>query len=101
MSESGLRLDKWLWHARFVRSRRLASELVAARRVRVNGQVVVKTHHVVRPGDVVTLTAPSLIRVVRVIGLGLRRGQAPDALQLYETLEAEGGRDATSVATAW
>jgi ribosome-associated heat shock protein Hsp15 len=92
VSEGGLRLDKWLWHARFVRTRRLASELVAARRVRVNGQVVVKTHQVVRPGDVVTLTAPAQIRVVRVTGLGLRCGQSSDAVLLYETLEAEGGR---------
>jgi hypothetical protein len=40
----------------------------------------------------VTLTAPSQIRVVRVTGLGLRRGQSSDAVLLYETLEAEGGR---------
>ncbi len=99
MSEGGLRLDKWLWHARFARTRRLASELVAARRVRVNGQVVVKTHQMVRPGDVVTLTAPWMIRVVRVTGLGLRRGTASEAPLLYETLEAEGSRDRVAEAT--
>ena len=47
----GLRLDKWLWHARFIRHRELAAELVAGRRVRLNEQLVTKTHQLVRPGD--------------------------------------------------
>ena len=45
-----LRLDKWLWHARFIRNRNLAEALVAARRVRLNEQIVGKTHQLVRPG---------------------------------------------------
>jgi ribosome-associated heat shock protein Hsp15 len=74
-----LRLDRWLWHARFIRSRDLAEGLVAARRVRVNEQLVGKTHQLVRPGDVITLTEPARVRVVRVRALGERRGPAVEA----------------------
>ncbi len=91
MSEGGgggesLRLDKWLWHARFARTREAAMELVAARRVRLNSQVVTKTHALVRPGDVITLTQPARVRVLKVVALGARRGQAADARELYEEL---------------
>jgi ribosome-associated heat shock protein Hsp15 len=81
-----LRLDKWLWHARFIRSRDLAEGLVARRRVRVNDQLVGKTHQLVRPGDVITLTEPAQVRVVRVRALGERRGPAVEARLLYEEL---------------
>jgi ribosome-associated heat shock protein Hsp15 len=81
-----LRLDKWLWHARFIRNRDLADGLVAARRVRVNEQLVGKTHQLVRPGDVVTLTEPERVRVVRVRALGERRGPAVEARLLYEEI---------------
>jgi ribosome-associated heat shock protein Hsp15 len=81
-----LRLDKWLWHARFIRSRDLAEGLVAARRVRVNDQLVGKTHQLVRPGDVITLTEPVRVRVVRVRALGERRGPAVEARLLYEEI---------------
>ncbi len=88
MSPGGetLRLDKWLWHARFIRSRDLAEGLVAARRVRVNDQLVGKTHQLVRPGDVITLTEPVRVRVVRVRALGERRGPAVEARLLYEEI---------------
>jgi ribosome-associated heat shock protein Hsp15 len=81
-----LRLDRWLWHARFIRNRDLAGGLVAARRVRVNEQLVGKTHQLVRPGDVITLTEPARVRVVRVRALGERRGPAVEARLLYEEL---------------
>lgn len=56
----------------------------------MNGQLISKTHHTVRPGDVLTLTDPQRIRVIRVKDLGLRRGQATDAVTLYELVSAEG-----------
>lgn len=87
--EDGLRLDKWLWHARFVRSRQLAAELVGRRRVRVNDHLVGKTHQLVRPGDVVTLRLGERLRVVRVLDLGARRGPAGDAQALYDELLRE------------
>jgi ribosome-associated heat shock protein Hsp15 len=79
-----LRLDKWLWHARFIRSRGLAEDLVASRRVRLNDQIVAKTHQLVRPGDVITLTRPAQVQVLRVLALGERRGPASEACLLYE-----------------
>ena len=84
----GLRLDKWLFQARFIRNRELAERLVAARRVRLNEQIVGKTHQLVRPGDVITLTEPARVRVVRVRALGERRGPAVEARGLYEELSA-------------
>lgn len=91
MSEAtpALRLDKWLWHARFARTRQVAGELVAQARVRINGQIAVKTHHPVRVGDVVTITSPARITVVRVTALGERRGSPADAARLYETITVE------------
>lgn len=89
MSEAAagaLRLDRWLWHARFIRHRGLADELVAGRRLRVNEQLVTKTHQLVRAGDVITLTQPERLRVLRVQALGERRGPAAEARLLYEEL---------------
>lgn len=84
--EGTLRLDKWLWHARFIRHRELAEDLVARRRVRLNEQVVTKTHQLVRRGDVITLTEPVRLRVLRVQALGARRGPASEARALYEEI---------------
>ena len=83
---SGLRLDRWLWQARFIRNRDLADGLVAARRVRLNEQIVAKTHQLVRPGDVITLTDRDQVRVLRVRALGQRRGPATEARDLYEEI---------------
>jgi ribosome-associated heat shock protein Hsp15 len=82
----GLRLDKWLFQARFINNRRLAERLVAARRVRLNEQIVAKTHQLVRPGDVITLTDLRQVRVLRVRALGERRGPAVEARGLYDEI---------------
>lgn len=88
MAELGgsLRIDKWLWQARFCKSRALASKLCAAGRVRVSGSLIQKAHHPVRVGDVLTFPQGHDIRVVRIAGLGLRRGPASEARLLYEDL---------------
>ncbi|MBL8711049.1 MAG: RNA-binding S4 domain-containing protein [Rhodospirillaceae bacterium] len=86
MSEN-LRLDKWLWFARFVKSRSLATALVASGRLRVNGQPTPKAHYAVKPGDVLTFPLGTHIRVIKVLALGARRGPAPEAQALYEDLE--------------
>ena len=86
MSET-LRLDKWLWHARFARTRSLAAKLVAEARFRINGNPTEKAHHAVRPGDVLTFPLGPHIRVIKVLALGVRRGPAPEARLLYEDLE--------------
>ncbi|MEM1265472.1 MAG: RNA-binding S4 domain-containing protein [Pseudomonadota bacterium] len=81
------RLDKWLWHARFFKTRRLSAELVAKGRVRLNGSRVHKPAQAVGPNDVLTFPQSGRVRVVRVIGTALRRGPATEAERLYEDLE--------------
>jgi len=89
---AALRLDKWLWYARFCKSRALASRLCAAGRVRLGGALVHKAHQAVRPGDVLTFPLGPHIRVVRVLALGERRGPPAEARGLYEDLEPPGPR---------
>jgi ribosome-associated heat shock protein Hsp15 len=80
------RLDKWLWCARFFRTRAMAAALCEAGRVRVSGQVVHKAHYTLKPGDVLTFPQGGLVRVVRVAGFAERRGPASAAVALYEDL---------------
>jgi ribosome-associated heat shock protein Hsp15 len=87
MSEaSGLRLDKWLWYARFFKSRSLATQFCNAGKLRVDGAIVAKAHHLVRPGNVLTFVRGTAVRVVRVVALGSRRGPASEAQTLYEDM---------------
>jgi len=88
-----IRLDKWLWQARFFKSRTLAAEVVAAGRVRLNGQPVAKPAHGVGPGDVLTFAQGSAIRVVRVVAAGTRRGPASEAQSLYSDLTGPGASE--------
>ena len=81
-----LRLDKWLWHARFARTRVLAAQLCESGRIRLGGEIVSKPHRLVRVGDVLTFPAGGHIRTVRVAGLGTRRGTAAEAQTLYQDL---------------
>jgi ribosome-associated heat shock protein Hsp15 len=95
MTSKSIRLDKWLWQARFFKSRALASKLCAAGRVRIDGERVNKAHAAIRPGHVLTFPQARDIRVVRVVALGARRGPASEARTLYEDLapsEAPNGR---------
>ncbi len=81
------RLDKWLWYARFFKSRSLATKFCASGRLRVNEQAVKKAHHGLRVGDVLTVPKARHIRVVRVVDLGARRGPATEAQALYDDLQ--------------
>ncbi|MBS7537913.1 RNA-binding S4 domain-containing protein [Ancylobacter lacus] len=83
MSAERPRLDVWLWHARCVRTRSAAAELVKAGRVRVNGSRTKAPAHVVRLGDVVTVALDSRVRLLRVTGFAERRGDAESASALY------------------
>jgi ribosome-associated heat shock protein Hsp15 len=80
------RIDKWLWHARMVRTRSDAAALAAAGYVRLNGKRMTAASHPVQIGDVVTLALDRSVRVVRVEGLCERRGGAPSARVLYRDL---------------
>lgn len=82
-----LRLDKWLWQARFFKARGDAADAVQAGGVRLNGQAVMKAGHVVGPGDVLTFTQGNRVRVVRVLEIGIRRGPASEAQTLYLDLD--------------
>ena len=77
MTQGSQRLDKWLWYARFFKSRSLATRFCAAGRLRVNGVPVAKAHFAVKPGDVLTFAKERRVHVVRVRALGARRGPAP------------------------
>jgi ribosome-associated heat shock protein Hsp15 len=81
------RIDKWLWHARVVRTRSQAAGLAAAGHVRINGQRVNAPSRAVRPGDVVTVALDRVVRVLKVVGFAERRGSADAARALCETLE--------------
>jgi ribosome-associated heat shock protein Hsp15 len=78
-----LRVDKWLWAARFYKTRSLATEEIAKGRVEVNGAEV-KPARELKPGDTVTLRQGPVSRTVVVKGLSNMRGPAPIAQQLYE-----------------
>lgn len=85
-SGPAIRLDKWLFFARFFRSRARAAELCLSGRLRVNGLSTVKPDLHVRPGDVLTFAQGRQIRIVRIVGTATRRGPAPEARLLYEDL---------------
>ena len=78
-----LRIDKWLWSARFYKTRTLAAEEIGKGRVEVNGQEA-KAAREVKVGDTVSVRRDSLTRTVVVRGLSNQRGPAPVAQQLYE-----------------
>jgi ribosome-associated heat shock protein Hsp15 len=84
--DAAIRLDKWLFHARFAKSRTLAAGLITGQGVRVNGLRVAKPAHLVGPGDVLTFALGARVQVVRVLAPGTRRGPAPEAQALYDDL---------------
>ncbi len=79
------RLDKWLWHARVVRTRTSASSLVDGGFVRVNGVRTTQAAHAVKTGDVLTVALDARVRVLRVEGLAPRRGDATAARPYADT----------------
>ena len=96
MGEAKQRLDKWLWFARFAKTRTLAAKLVTDGHVRVNGARVTNAAKAVRAGDVLTIAAPHRTAVIRIVSEGERRGPAPEAAGLYEAL---GERDTAALVT--
>jgi ribosome-associated heat shock protein Hsp15 len=90
--QPGQRIDRWLWYARFLKSRSLAGSFVQTGRIRVNGERISRASRLVRPGDVLTFPLGPHIRVVKVVAAGTRRGPAPEAQQLYEDLDPPADR---------
>jgi ribosome-associated heat shock protein Hsp15 len=85
------RIDKWLWHARVVRTRADAAALVAGGHVRLNGLRETSPGHAVKPGDVLTIALDRSVRLLKVAGFAERRGDAPSARALYEDLQGSAG----------
>lgn len=91
MTEGRQRLDKWLWHARFARTRSAAVELIRAGYIRING---LRTQHIAKPvarGDVITAALPHKVMVVEVLDFAERRGSFAEASMLYRELETGSG----------
>ncbi|MDR3407135.1 MAG: RNA-binding S4 domain-containing protein [Methylovirgula sp.] len=83
------RLDKWLWFARVVKTRRQAVELIAGGHVRVDSRRVDAPAKLVGPGDVLTIALERHVRVLRITGLAGRRGSAVEAQKLFVDLNAK------------
>jgi ribosome-associated heat shock protein Hsp15 len=81
-----IRIDKWLWHARFYKTRPLAQAAATSGRLRLNGNRVEKSSATVKPGDVLTLGRGREVLAVKICAIGERRGPAPEARLLYEIL---------------
>jgi len=88
-----LRADKWLWQARFFKTRSLSAKLITGSHLRVNSDKVIKTSATIKVGDVLTFPQGNHIRVIQVDAIGMRRGPAPEAHALYTDLSPPQPRD--------
>ncbi len=95
-----IRLDKWLWQARFFKTRSLAAARVVEGAVRINGTPTQKRASMVSAGDVLTFAQAKSVRVIKVVALGTRRGPAPEAAMLYEDLSPPEPKPKNSVPPA-
>jgi ribosome-associated heat shock protein Hsp15 len=82
-----IRIDKWLWHARFCKTRGMAQEKAVGGHIRLNRQRVEKSSVPVRIGDMMTLPHLGKVILIKVLALGVRRGPASEAKSLYEVIE--------------
>ena len=81
-----LRLDKWLWYARFMKSRSKATKFCQSSRFCVNSSIVIKAHFLVKQNDVLTFSIDNNIKIIRILNLGVRRGSASEAQALYQDI---------------
>ena len=88
---ASLRLDRFLWFARIVKTRGLAQAMAEDGRLRLNGRVVDKAHAIVRVGDVLGFARQGAVRVLKIEALPVRRGPPAEARALYSELTSEGG----------
>ena len=84
--ETTLRLDKWLWYARFFKTRTQATKLIQSGKLRLNGDIITKPHRVASVGSILTFPKAKNIRVIKIVKLALRRGPASEAILLYEDM---------------
>ncbi len=88
-----LRLDKYLWFARIVKTRALAQEMAEKGRIRIDGRVIDRAHAPVRVGDVLSFAQRATVRVLRVEALPARRGPPAETRALYSELTRASGGD--------
>ncbi len=88
-----LRLDKFLWFARIVKTRALAQELAEKGRIRIGGRLIDRAHAPVRVGEVLSFALRGNVRVLRIDALPARRGPPAEARLLYSELTSEAGGD--------
>jgi ribosome-associated heat shock protein Hsp15 len=88
LTDDRQRIDKWLWHARVVRTRAAAAALANSGHVRVNGARIDAASRAVKSGDVITVALDRAVRVLKVASFSERRGDAEAARPLYEDLTA-------------
>ena len=93
--DEALRIDKWLWYARFFKSRAIASRMVASGRLRINGESISKPHRQVLPEMVLVFPQGEVIRTIKVLSLATRRGPASEAQLLYEDLDPPQPKDSS------
>ena len=84
---TSVRLDKWLWYARFFKTRSLATKLISSGKLRINGEVISKPHRQAQIGQILTFARGSHIRVIRIDEIGKRRGPAAEAELLFTDLD--------------
>ena len=84
--ETITRLDKWLWYARFFKTRTQATKLIQSGKLRINGDITNKPHRTAIIGMVLTFPQAKHVRVIKILEIGQRRGPAPEAIALYEDL---------------
>lgn len=80
------RIDRWLWHARIVRTRASAAALAQSGHVRVNGQRIEASSRAIKSGDVLTIAFPGSVKILRVLAFAERRGASTAAKNLYDDL---------------
>ena len=84
-----IRLDTWLWYARFYKSRSLSSKAILSGKVRVNSNKISKPASKVKINDVLTINHVTTVRIIQIQSLGARRGPASEAQKLYKDLSGD------------
>ena len=84
-----IRLDTWLWYARFYKTRGLSSKAILSGKLRLNSNKIIKPASKVKINDVLTINHINMVRIIQVQSLGSRRGPASEAQKLYKDLSGE------------
>tara|TARA_B100000073_G_scaffold318453_1_gene296586 strand:+ start:1114 stop:1524 length:411 start_codon:yes stop_codon:yes gene_type:complete len=86
-SNETIRIDKWLWFARFFKNRTLSARIISQGKVRLNGKRISKPSTTLKKGDALTVSQGNTLRLVKVLELGKRRGPFREAVSLYDEIE--------------